>query len=64
MPGALSALVKSRALLAIKVTGKAGRVLSKRALGADGLTSSFWVDSGWREPTEERLSHGEKKSLR
>lgn len=54
MPGALSALVKSRALLAIKVTGKAGRVLSKRVLGADGLTSSFgWTVDGGRSPRRD-----------
>lgn len=54
MAGALSALVKSRALLAIKVTGKPGRVLSKRALGVDGLTSSFgWTVDGGRPPRRD-----------
>lgn len=49
----LKALVK-RGALAIKVTGKAGRVLSKRVLGTDGLKSSFgWTVNGGRPPRRD-----------
>lgn len=38
----------------IKVTGKAGRVLSKRVLGADGLKISFgWTVDRGRPPRRD-----------